>query len=1039
MSTEKAQDNKFNIPEMQQRILDFWDKNHIFEKSVTNREQKSKGEVVFYDGPPFPTGTPHHGTVLVSFIKDFLARYFTMRGYKVPRVWGWDCHGLPIEVEAEKKLHINNKNQIEKEIGIHKFNETCKEIVSHNNETWRTYIREMARWVDYDVNSYKTMDRDYMETVMWVFKTCYDKDLIYKDYRVTPYCYRCETSLSISDTRESDSTRPKTDPSLVLRFKTDLNINKLDTYLIAWTTTPWTLPSNLALAVGNEIDYVYIKVENNIYILAEAALKNQVHIVGENPEIIKKCKGSDLVGLKYEPLFDYFKDIAKERNYYRVISADFVDVEEGVGIVHTAPAFGEDDYWVCRKEGIKAVNPVDDKGCFTSEVKDFAGQNVHDANKGVIRFLKDKGSLIDSRTLEHNYPHCWRCKTPLIYKAMDAWYFSVEKIKEKMLEQNRHINWVPETVKMGRFGNWLKNARDWNISRNRYWSTPIPIWECGKCQTRKVFGSLKEIETAAKVKIGEDIHRQYLDKITFDCECGGTYKRVAEVLDCWFETGAMPYAQNHYPFEKKEWFQTHFPASFIVEYTGQIRCWFYYLHVLAVALFDKPAFENCVVHGTLLAKDGKKISKSTKNYTDPLALMHKFGTDAMRLYLFGSPAIVMGDLCFDEGGIKQALQQIILPLWNAYSFFDMYAKIDNYSPQTIEIPNPQNIMDKWILAKLCVLEQELTIDLDKYRIDNYMVPIIDFMDDLTNWYIRRTRNRFWATGLEQNKKDAYQTLHYVLINLCKILAPCAPIIAEEIYKNLTTEESIHLSDWPQIPTKFADDALVQKTTQIRKAIYLARSIREKYNIKSRQPLASLQIVLPKDSNVILKEEDLQILKEELNVKKIIFVDNPEEIAIIKYNLNWKLAGPKLGKDIKTIAKALQQGTVEFQEIGVTIKFEDKVWNLDNEDIVINYIGKDKHPVATENQLILALDIEITEKLKREGVARDLIRHIQEMRKNAGYQIMDKIKLQIEGDVPTEWEEHITNQTLATMAIFDNPDLQKDMVLNELSFKINIKK
>ena len=570
--------------------------------------------MVFYDGPPFPTGKPHHGTVLVSFIKDMIARYWTMRGYSVPRVWGWDCHGLPIENQAEVRLGIEGKQVIENELGIAAFNDTCREIVSHNNEAWREYVAHMARWVDYD-GAYKTMDTPFMESVLWAFKQCYDKDLIYRDYRVTPYCTHCETSLSISDTRESDSTRPRQDRWVIVKFDTGTRLADKPVSFLAWTTTPWTLPANMCLAVGPAFGYAFVDVGQEILIASEHCLSRYPKVFGEQPQIVKVVPGTELVGMTYEPLFPYFMD-KKDEGAFRVVPADYVDAEDGVGIVHTAPAFGEDDYWTCKKHHVPLVNPVDAKGRFTAEITDFFSpddnKQVLEQNQAIIRYLNEREKAVADGTLEHNYPHCWRCKRPLIYKAMDAWYFNIEKIKDRLLACNEDIDWIPETVKHGRFGNWLANARDWNISRNRYWSTPMPIWECEACSKRVVLGSIDEIHQASGIRL-TDLHRQYMDEVTFPCACcGGTMRRIPEVLDCWFESGSVPFAQKHYPFENKEWFESHFPSDFIVEYTGQIRCWFYYLHVLAVALFDRPAFQHCIVHGTILAKDGKKLSKSSK-------------------------------------------------------------------------------------------------------------------------------------------------------------------------------------------------------------------------------------------------------------------------------------------------------------------------------------------------------------------------------------------------------------------------------------------
>jgi isoleucyl-tRNA synthetase len=1022
-----------DIPEIQEKILSYWDDNKIFEKSL----ELNKGrEITFYDGPPFPTGQPHHGTVLVSFIKDFIARYLTMRGYNVPRRWGWDCHGLPIETQAEESLRIKDKTEIETVIGVEKFNSVCRSIVNSNNESWRTYIRAMARWVDYE-NSYKTMDFKFMESVIWVFKKCYEKGLIYEDFRVTPYCYRCETSLSISDTRESDSTRLRQDPSIIVRFKANVKNVQERIYFLAWTTTPWTLPSNLALAVSDDIEYAYVEYNDGIYILA----KDTISRVGfDKYKIQKTVKGNELVGMTYEPLFPYFEEKAKD-NCFRIISADFVEVTEGVGIVHIAPAFGEDDYWVCKKEGITLVNPVDEKGCFTSEVPDFKGKNVLEANREIIAHLKRENKLVDHRTYEHNYPHCWRCRNPLIYKAMKAWYFSIEKIKEQLVEKNQNINWVPDLVKNGRFGIWLKNARDWNISRNRYWSTPIPVWKCNKCQKTKVFGNVEEIQTAGKAKIS-DLHKEILDKITFPCECGGTYQRVPEVLDCWFETGSMPYAQNHYPFENVEWFDKHFPADFIVEYTGQIRCWFYYLHVLAVALFQKPAFKNCVVHGTILSSDGKKISKSKKNYTDPLLLMKTYGTDAFRLYLFKSNVIVMGDLNFVDDGVLKAFLQIIVPLWNAFYFFTTYANIDNVYIKEPVTPQSTNVIDKWILSKLYQTCQEVTQYTDKYQIDRYLQPLIVFLDDLTNFYIRRSRNRFWVSKESENKDNVYTTLYFVLVNFCKLLAPCAPIITEEIFLNLTNGKSIHLSTWPDISDEFYDENLIRKFDIIKKIIYLGRSIRVKNNLKNRQPLSEMKILLPAGIDQFMIEDEAHIIKEELNIKNIIFTKDISELANIKYQLNFKLLGPKLGNEIKILKEAIDNlpahhNLLRNNENMMVVKYKDKEWALNNDELSALYESKEALSVESYDSIVVGLNVKLTRELIEEGIARDLVRHIQEMRKEMGLEVMDRIKLIVEGDLPIKWKKYISEQTLSEFTNVMKEGAKKEININNGVYLIRI--
>ena len=1017
---------KPNISEIQDYVLNFWKENKVFEKSV---EKESKGEKVFYDGPPFPTGKPHHGTILVSFIKDMIARYQTMRGYKVPRVWGWDCHGLPIENQAEVLLGINDKNIIENSLGIDKFNDKCYEIVSGNNEAWKEYVEMMARWVDYD-GAYKTMNPTFMESVMWAFKQCYDKGLIYRDYRVTPYCTHCETSLSISDTRESDSTRPRQDRWIIAKFKTDEVIDGKTVYFLAWTTTPWTLPSNLCLAVGENLDYSFVDVGEEIFIACTNVLPKYTKIFGEKPVIVKECKGVDLVGREYEPLFPYFANL--KGTAFKVVTADYVGSDEGVGIVHTAPAFGEDDYWTCKNNNIPLVNPVDEKGRFTKEVTDFydenSEKNVIEMNPAVIRFLYDNNKAVADGTIEHNYPHCWRCKRPLIYKAMNAWYFNIGKIKDKLIAYNEDINWVPETIKHGRFGKWLENARDWNISRNRYWSTPIPIWECDKCGDRTVLGSIDEIEQYSGVRL-DNLHRQFMDKVTFPCTCEGctgTKIRVPEVLDCWFESGSVPFAQKHYPFENKEWFDSHFPSDFIVEYTGQIRCWFYYLHVLSVALFDKPCFSNCIVHGTILAKDGKKLSKSSKNYTDPMLLMKNFGTDAFRLYLYQTNAMLIGDLLFDDAGIQDAYQQIILPYWNACNFFISYANIDDFRPETLTPPTSDNQLDRWMLAKLYEVTDYITVNMDNYQVNRYVDKLIDLVDGLTNWFIRRSRRRFWEKEMTQDKKNAYETLYYVLVNMTKLFAPVAPIISEKIYQTLTGEFSVHLADFPVIPENFKDDELLEHVKLVRNVIYLARSIRNKNKVKNRQPLSTLKVILSdkKDNSVVESFKD--IIAEELNVKNVEILEDVGSVAEVKYAPNFNEIRNRYPDSIPNIIKAVKTNKFKLTADGAVLEINGEEKTFDSEIILVTYHAKEGQHVSSDKGIVVSLDLTITDELRDEGFVRDIVRSIQDTRRKMDCEITDNILLELKGDYPTNWTDYICNETLSKIAVIENPEVSYEI-------------
>lgn len=1006
-------DNKPNLPKIQEEILSFWEKDNTFKKSL---EKNNNKEVVFYDGPPFPTGKPHHGTVLVSFIKDLVSRYWTMRGYKVDRQWGWDCHGLPIETQVETNLGLTSKKDIECKLGIGKFNDACHTLVSVNNDTWKTYVNEMARWVDYD-GSYKTMDTNFMESVIWAFKHIYEKGLIYKDYRVTPYCFRCQTSLSISDTRESDSTRPKQDTWVLVKFAAKQIMNNKPVYFLAWTTTPWTIPSNMALAVGKNISYAFVEKDTEVFVVGESAVSRYEKVFGKNPNIVKTCKGEELVGESYEPIFNYFKQKSKEGAFV-VIAADYVADSDGVAIVHTAPAFGEDDYWSCKKNNIPLVNPVDHEGRFTSEVTDYAGQNVLDINKEIIRDLKNKNIVLDSGTIEHNYPHCWRCRTPLIYKAMDAWYFNIEQIKSRLLELNQDINWVPEVVKNGRFGNWLENARDWNISRNRYWSTPLPVWEC-ECGHREVLGSIDEIYKKSGKKV-TDLHRQHLDEVTYECKvCGKTMKRIPEVIDCWFESAAVPFARMHYPFENKDWFEKNITSDFVVEYTGQIRCWFYYLLILSGALFDKIPFKNAIVHGTVLAKDGKKLSKSSKNYTDPMELMKNYGTDAFRLYMYNSSAMLLGDLQFNEDGILDELKDIILPFWNACAFFTTYASIDGYEPNINTIPNSDDPLDRWILAKLYDAQTKITENMDKYQVDQYVVHIKPLIDGLTNWYIRRSRRRFWGKGLEKDKVNAYETLYYVLVNIIKLMAPVTPIVSEKLYKSLTGEHSVHLVNWPSIEKHFKNDDLILENDLVQDIIYLGRAIRTKNSAKVRQPLNKLMVAASDQDKLDIINKFSDVICEELNVKALELVSDVKNIAEVKYKPNFATLAPENKSKIPQIVKALSQNKVKFNGDSVVLTLDNETITLKKEDILVEYHSKDGQNIMHEKGIVAALDLKITEELLKEGVARDIVRQIQDVRKQLGFEITDTITINLEGNYPTEYLDYITKETLSTFEEFFN--------------------
>lgn len=721
--------NKIDFKSVEESILQFWDENQIFAKSLDSR--KSCPEFVFYDGPPFATGLPHYGHLLAGTIKDVIPRYQTMRGHYVDRRFGWDCHGLPVEYEVEQDLEISGKSDIEK-IGVDVFNEHCRSIVLRYTSEWRNVVTRMGRWVDFD-NDYKTMDPAYMESIWWVFKSLWDKDLIYEGQKILPYCPRCSTPLSNFETNQG--YHDVTDPAITVKFKV---IGTENEHLLAWTTTPWTLPSNMALAVGPDIDYVKVRVDDQVYILAQARLDAVMRPV-KDFEVLETVKGRALSNAAYQPLFSYFDDY-RAKGAFKVITADFVSTEDGTGIVHIAPGFGEDDAAAGRANGIPSVCPIDSECCFDASVSDYTGQPVKSADSAIIQDLKSRSLLFNRGTINHSYPHCWRCDQALIYRGISTWFVKVEEIKDKLLKANAQVHWVPEHLQSGRFGKWLEGARDWAISRNRYWGTPLPIWKSDDGQEICCVGSIEELAALSGRSIS-DLHKHHIDNVEIPSQQGkGMLKRIPEVLDCWFESGAMPYAQNHYPFENKTRFETHFPADFIAEGLDQTRGWFYTLTVLAAALFDRPAFKHVVVNGLVLAEDGKKMSKRLKNYPDPMEMVNTYGADALRLYLVDSPVVRAESLRFSEKGLQQEMRHILIPLWNAYSFFVTYANIDNWSPTSVAdgFHADGNALDRWVLSSLQSLIADVTQSMDQYNLQKAVQPFVSFIDQLTNWYIRRS-------------------------------------------------------------------------------------------------------------------------------------------------------------------------------------------------------------------------------------------------------------------------------------------------------------
>lgn len=1014
----KPVDPKVSFPKMEEAVLEFWSSRKIFEKSVQQREGNE--EFVFYDGPPFATGLPHFGHFVPGTIKDIIPRYQTMRGKRVERRFGWDCHGLPVEYEMEKSLQLSGKREIE-EYGVAKFNEDCRSIVLRYTRDWERIVTRLGRWVDFE-DDYKTMDPEYMESIWWVFKQLWQKDLVYEGYYILPYSPALTTALSNFEVNLG-GYQDVNDPAITVAFR---DTSAANTYLLAWTTTPWTLPSNLALAVGSDITYVQVVDGDKRYILAENRL-GHYYKEDEQPQIEKRFTGSELVGRSYAPLFPYFADQAAN-GAFQVRSADFVTTEDGTGIVHLAPGFGEDDYNALKDTGLPVLVPIDADARFTNEITDFAGQYVKDADKEIIKYLREQGVLIRRENYLHSYPHCYRSGKPLIYRAISSWYVRVEKIKQIMLDCNSGIHWMPEHLRDGRFGKWLEGARDWAISRDRYWGNPIPVWQSDTTDHSECIGSIAELQEKSGVKV-TDLHKHYVDDLTWpdptDPTGAGVMRRVPAVLDCWFESGAMPYAQNHYPFENREHFEANFPAHFIAEGLDQTRGWFYTLTVLAAALFEKPAFRNVIVNGLVLAEDGKKMSKSLRNYTDPEKVLNKFGADALRLFLMNSSVVRAEDLKYSDEGVKEVLKNIIIPLWNSYSFFVTYANIDGVSPAGAP-ERPDNPLDEWILSYAEGLVAEMTTHLDNYDLQKAAAPLVKFIDQLNNWYIRRSRRRFWKSENDQDKEQAYGTLYAVLLKLITVAAPFIPFITEEIYQNLRAgdmPESVHLCDFPLAGEKSRNQMLERKMAATQQAVSMGRAIRSMYNLKVRQPLKAVHLVtLNKEEKNILREME-DIIREELNVKEVVFRDNEDDLVEYQAKPNYRVLGKELGKDMKAAAAKIQS----FSGREILSLMEGNVLNLDignrSIDITIDSIEvqrleKENLKVLNEGSLTIALDPELTEELQREGMVRDLIRGVQNLRKESSLDVTDRIVLSITPEpqlqqAVADFEEFLQEETLCT--------------------------
>lgn len=1018
-----------DFPALEVEVLDYWARDDTFRASIARRD--GSPEYVFYDGPPFANGLPHYGHLLTGYVKDIVPRYRTMRGYKVERRFGWDTHGLPAELEVERQLGITDKSQID-DMGIAAFNDACRASVLRYTDEWQAYVTRQARWVDFD-NDYKTLDLPYMESVIWAFKQLWDKGLAYEGYRVLPYCWRDETPLSNHELRMDDDVyQSRQDPALTVGFS--VTGGDLDgAYLLVWTTTPWTLPSNLAVAVNPDVTYVEVRSGDRRFVLAEPRLTAYARELGEEPEVLGRYTGADLLGTRYLPPFPYFMD---SPNAFRVLPGEFVTTEDGTGIVHMAPAYGEDDMAVADNAGIAPVTPVDSKGRFDASVPDYQGQHVFDANPHIIRDLKNgtgpaaaNGAvLLRHETYEHPYPHCWRCRNPLIYRAVSSWFVAVTDFRDRMVELNQQITWYPEHVKDGQFGKWLQGARDWSISRNRYWGTPIPVWKSDDPAYPRIdaYGSLDELERDFGVR-PTNLHRPFIDELTRpnpdDPTGASTMRRIPDVLDVWFDSGSMPYAQVHYPFENKEWFDGvqsadpdkqvagHYPGDFIVEYIGQTRGWFYTLHVLATALFDRPSFKTCVAHGIVLGSDGQKMSKSLRNYPDVSEVFDRDGSDAMRWFLMASPILRGGNLIVTEQGIREGVRQVLLPFWNAYSFLALYApKVGTWRTDSTQV------LDRYILAKLAELRDDLTREMDSCDISRACEQLRLFTEALTNWYVRRSRSRFWTEDA-----DAIDTLHTVLEVTARLAAPLLPSVTEIVWRGLTGARSVHLTDWPQAGDVPADPGLVAAMDQVREVCSAASSLRKAKKLRVRLPLPKLTVAV---DNPRLLEPFVDLIADELNVKSVELTDAIDTYGSFELTVNARVAGPRLGKDVQAAIKAVKAGEGVVNADG-TLTAGPAV--LQPEEYSSRLVAADPEFTAAlpDGAGLVVLDGTVTPELEAEGWAKDRIRELQELRKSTGLEVSDRISVLM--SVPAEradWarthRDLIAGEILATSFQFGEP-------------------
>lgn len=1015
MSDTKESRPTFSFPQMETEVLDSWERDETFKKSL--RLRKDGDPYVFFDGPPFATGLPHHGNLLASVIKDIVPRYWTMKGRYVERRFGWDCHGLPIEHEIDKKLGMPAHEAVAK-LGIAGYNEECRGIVERYVREWRSTITRLGRWVDFD-DDYKTMDADFMESVWWVVKSLWDRGLIYKGQKVMPVSTALATPLS--NFEASSNYQDVQDPSITVLFK----LHDEDAYISAWTTTPWTLPSNLALCVGPDIDYVRVRdsATNKSFYIAEARLaayRKKFDLTVE-----KRVSAQDLEGRTYEPLFPYFAHLAKQ-GAFRILADSYVNTEDGTGVVHQAPAFGEDDFRIAQKYSIdESICPVGMNGVFHEEVEDFAGQFVKDADPHIIAWLKERDALFDQDVIQHSYPFCYRSQSPLIYRAVPSWFVRVSNLRDALMESNGKIRWVPSHIKNGRMGNWLDNAIDWCISRNRVWGTPIPIWENDETGSCICIGSREELLDLTESR-PDDLHREHVDALEFQLpDERGTYRRIPEVLDCWFESGSMPYAQKHYPFENKEIFEAGFPADFIAEGLDQTRGWFYTLIALSTAMFGKPAFQNVIVNGMVLAADGKKMSKSVGNYTDPEILMDQHGADALRLYLINSGLVRGEEQRFVDSGVRDMTRRALLPWYNAFMFLDLYAQIDGWTVDQYDLSHA-TVLDRWILSRLQSLKTSIAIEMERYRLDNVVPQLFKFIEDLTNWYIRLNRARFWGEGLSPDKISAYSALYSSVRDLTLAMAPCTPFLSEHVFRGLSslsekgeTDQSVHLCDYPEPDQDLQDMRLEQAVTRMQRIVLLGRKQRELKKVSLRTPLSTL-VVIHRDDSVLNDIRSLEsYVKGELNVKNVVYDSDEGKYINWFAKPNFPVLGKRLGRRMKEFQALIQQlrsdDLEQFQADG-SIELNNETFTLD--EIKVYREATKGSSVISDSLVSIDLDFSLTQELLDEGIARELVHRIQLTRKELDLNVTDRIKLGYHSTprlmaIVEQFQHYISSEVLAT--------------------------